>query len=188
VNHAASVAAATVTSDTLEQVINHTMVDPKIGYLGLILGAIVSTGAFFYPKYLINQIRWDPNTSKLYIKTYQSPLVTTPSDASAYEFPKGSVYLDNVDVSTILDKHGGDMAQYRGHLGVKAIHWRGSFLLQLVENAKDEVKDADLLLQLLLKDTKSVLASAGHAKEIKPLTSGVKKIQSIRIRKHHKKR
>jgi len=189
VNRAASIAAAsTMTSDSWGQMIQQTMVDPKIGYFGLLLGTIMSVGAFLYPKYLINQIRFDAQSNKLHIKTYQLPFVTIPTDENALIFPRGSVYLENsADVSTILDKYNGDLSQYRGHMGLQAIGWRGNLLLQLVDNGKDEVKDPDLLFQLLLRDNRTLKRVESRSVKNADTNDFQDTIKPLRIRKRYKR-
>jgi hypothetical protein len=145
-----------------------------MGYVGLIMATLMSVGACLYPPTLVDEIRLLTTTTtttasssqqkndavgSLAVTTHTLPWVR-PADqatAAAVVHPWGSLVIDNAtEIDAILKQ--GSISHFRGHLGLQIKSsddsmkkkWQPNHLLLEIRQ-DDEVKDADLLLQALLK-------------------------------------
>jgi len=138
---------------------NFVAVDPTIGYLGLGMAIIMGSLSIMYPRHLISEIRKGEKPGSLRIKHYNLPFVTIPKGEGTY-FAPCSIKVENMtDVNTILGKHEGNIALFRGHLGLNVTESQRNFLLDIKEN--DDVRRGDVLLNAILPDGLSVADVVG---------------------------
>jgi len=159
----------TVNASPMEQL----HIDPTLGVAGMVFAIAIQAVFFVYPTRLVSKLEYcaigggDDNKRRqqqddelLRIYTHTLPFVN-PSDEPAAVLRVGQIRLDpsSTDTETILNDHGGDMAEFRGHvaLGVspdspaKKIWSFLPYMSYLLDIRQPEnVPEPELLLQVLI--------------------------------------
>jgi len=137
-------------------------IDPTVGYLGLGLSVFMFLGSILYPKSLISEISRNENQHKLQIKTFNLPFVL-PSRPIEYKL--GELVIDSPnDVTKILSEYNGDMAKFPGHMALHAEGKYTNLLMNMKEDAGEEITDKKLLLQSLLPGQRAPILVAKNGK------------------------
>jgi hypothetical protein len=177
--------------------LNLLLIDPKMGYVGLGIAAVIWGGAFMYAKQLVSAI-WKGTNGSLAVSCLKFPLLTEPkilrrtvfdpnennfddienikftrseleSESSVAFYSHGDLSISGQkDTNDILVKYDGDFSKKVGHLALKI---------------KDEdVDDTSSILSQLSKQ--KYLVEIGSGEEIMPNASP-HLLRSLVIREHH---
>jgi len=128
--------------------VDPSTIDSTVGYLGLGLSIFMSIGSMIYPKSLVSEISLNEANRSLQVKTFSVPFVM-PSKPVEYQL--GDLVIDSPnDVTKILTDYNGLISMFPGHM---ALHAEGKFtnlLMNMKEDANEEILENKLLLQSLM--------------------------------------
>lgn len=139
--------------------VDPSTIDSTVGYLGLGLSIFMSIGSMIYPKSLVSEISLNEANRSLQVKTFSLPFVM-PSKPVEYQL--GDLVIDSPnDVTKILTDYNGLISGFPGHM---ALHAEGKFtnlLMNMKEDADEEILENKLLLQSLMPgQAKGLLSNA----------------------------
>jgi len=166
-------------------------IDATMGYFGLGLSIFMSIGSIVYPKSLVSEISINEADRSLQVKTFNLPFIT-PS--KPVEYQRGDLVIDSPnDVTKILTQYNGIMSKFPGHMALHAEGKYTNLLLNIKEDADEEIFDSKMLLQSLmpgqakgLLETRSTVTGESRGLENDP--KATLKLQKKRKRRGLKRR
>lgn len=144
-----------VNASPMEQLHIH----PYWGYAGLSVSIALNAIFIVYPRRFLSKVTYRPNLKEMAFYTHQMPWMQPSTFAS--RFPVGDqaeqnrpdrqasdyVRIDRQHEKTILEKYGGDISKFRGHLTVGRRWPRYSMDIQ----SNQDIVEPQLLLEILLR-------------------------------------
>jgi len=128
--------------------VDPSTIDSTVGYFGLGLSIFMSIGSMVYPKSLVSEISINEANRSLQVKTFTLPFVT-PSKPVEYQV--GDLVIDSPnDVTKILTQYNGMISGFPGHMALHAEGKHTNLLLNIKEDANEEIFDSKMLLQSLM--------------------------------------
>jgi len=127
---------------------------PTAGMYGFTFAMMLNFACYKYSTLIVSKMAYSESSGKVKVWLHALPFLTEAD--TPVEFELGEVFLDRTkaEVIYLLEKLGGDMTEFRGHLPlmVQANHFSARFPLLVYCNDEYVVKDNNLFLDALLFD------------------------------------
>jgi len=130
---------------------------PSAGVYGLTFAMILNYACYTYSTIIVSKITFQRQSGKVRVWFHTLPFLT--QSEKPVEFSLGEIFLDRkkAEVIYLLEKLGGNVTEFRGHLPlqVRADHHSSRWPLFVYCNDGFVVKDNDMFLEALLFDIES---------------------------------
>ena len=127
---------------------------PTAGMYGFTFAMVLNFACYHYSTLIVSKMAYHEPTCKVKVWFHNLPFLTEAE--TPIEFELGEIFLDRskAEVIYLLEKLGGDMTDFRGHLPlvVQSDHFRSRFPLLVYCKDGYVVKDNNLFLDALLFD------------------------------------
>ena len=138
----------------LESGTNSFFLHPTAGLYGLTFAMVLNFACYQYSTLIVSKMAFHKGTGKVRVWFHKLPFLTEAE--TPIEFELGEIFLDRTkaEVIYLLEKLGGDMTEFRGHLPlmVQSDHFKSRFPLLVYCNDGYVVKDNNTFLEALLFD------------------------------------
>jgi hypothetical protein len=128
-------------------------IDPIMGWTGFIFALAIQAVVVIYPKQLVSRLSFQHNqeTNDALLKVYTYSLLVRPSTRpTAYKVGQLTLNPESTEAQQILTEYRGNAKLFRGKLGLKASNTAIPYIVEVQHD--DDVKEPELLLQVLLPD------------------------------------
>lgn len=147
-------------------------IDPKLGWGALALGVVINGLTALYPSLLVSRLNYDPGQNQLLVYRHSFPLLSPSTQSTSYALGEVSIAHSDSNLKKILGDYKGDWRKYKGHLALKRKNHTIPLLME-IQNGREEVKDGEMLLQVLLRP-KALSSTISERRKSNNAKSGTK--------------